>query len=82
MRSIPHSYFLPQLIPEEAIRTNFKVGEKVYSVRYDSLAVIKSEFKPGVYLIYLLSEKQQQFAYQPAEELASLEHLRGLGVNV
>lgn len=82
LRNIPHSYFRPRLIPEEAMRSSFTVGEKVYSARYDSLAEVRSEFKPGVYLIYLLSDKQQQFAYQEAAELASLQHLRELGVNV
>lgn len=82
LRNIPHSYFKPRLIPEEAMRSSFRVGEKVYSARYDSMAEIRSEFKPGVYLIYLLSDKQQQFAYQEAAELASLQHLRELGVNV
>lgn len=81
-RSIPHSYFRPKMIPEECMRDSFKVGERVYSSRYDSLAEIRSEYKPGVYLVYLLSDKQQQFAYQPACELASLEHIRALGVNV
>jgi hypothetical protein len=76
IRNTSHSYFRPGLVPEEAIRTKFTVGEVVYSMRYDSLAKIRSEFSPGVYAIYLMSEKQQQFAYQPAEELASLEHLK------
>ena len=49
-------------------------------MRYDSLARIDGEFKKGVYRVFLLSEKQNQFAYQPAEELASLEHLEKLGV--
>lgn len=80
MRNIPHSYFRPQLVPDEAVRDSFKVGELVYSMRYDSLARIKSEFKPGIYAIYLLSEKWMQFAYQEACELASLQHLRDKGV--
>jgi hypothetical protein len=81
-RQHAHSYFRPVLIPEEAMRTEFKVGEKVYSARYDSLAKIEGIFKPGQYRIYLLSEKWSQYAYQPAEELASLEHLRKIGINV
>lgn len=81
-RAVPHSYFTPKLIPEEAMKDSFVVGEKVYSARYDSLAEIRSEFSKGVYLIWLLSDKQQQFAYQPNYELASLDHLRKVGVNV
>lgn len=82
LRNIPHSYFKPRMIPEEAVRDSFKVGETVYSARYDSLAKIKSEFKPGIYCIYLLSDRWKQFAYQEAAELASLEHLKKLGINV
>lgn len=81
-REVPHSYFKPGLVPEEAMRDKFLPGEKVYSMRYDSLAVIRSEFSPGVYLIFLLSQKEMQFAYQEAAELASLEHLKKLGVSL
>lgn len=81
-----HSYFRPQLIPDGAVRDRFKVGEVVYSARYDSLAEIKSEKqdpKHGwIYALWLKGEKWLQYAYQPAYELASLEHLRELGVKV
>lgn len=76
IRQSSHSYFRPGLVPEEAMKDKFAIGELVYSMRYDSLAKIKSEFSPGVYCMFLLSEKQQQFCYQPAEELASLEHIK------
>lgn len=76
IRSIPHSYFNPNIVPEQAIRDKFSVGDLVYSMRYDSLAKVISEYSPRVYHLYLLSEKQRQFAYQPAEELASLDHLK------
>jgi hypothetical protein len=81
-----HSYFKPELIPEGAVRDRFQVGEVVYSARYDSIARVDTE-QPHpehkwVYRIWLLSEKQLQSAYQPAEELASLEHLRKLGVRI
>ena len=82
-----HTYFKPELIPDGAVRERFKVGEVVYSARYDSIARIDSERenhpKHGwVYGIWLLSEKWLQSAYQPAHELASLEHLRELGVRI
>ena len=69
------------------MREQFKVGEVVYSARYDSTASIEAEIenhsKHGwLYRIYLLSENQQQYAYQPAYELASLEHLRTLGIKI
>ena len=80
------SYFDPQLIPDGAVRDRFKIGEVVYSSRYDSTARIDSEQKTDkhgfVYRIWLLSEKWQQNAYQEAAELASLEHLRELGVRI
>ncbi len=81
-RQSAHSYFRPELVPEEAMREVFPVGEKVYSMRYDSLASIEKELKPGVYRVYLLSDKWRQFAHQEASELASLEHLRKLGVTL
>jgi hypothetical protein len=81
-----HSYFKPELIPEGAVRNRFTVGEVVYSARYDSMARIDTE-QPHpqygwIYRVWLLSEKWLQSGYQPAEELASLEHLRVLGVRV
>ncbi len=80
-------YFRPELIPDNAVRTEFAIGEKVYSARYDSLALIKALFpqKPGgekVYSIHLLDEKWQMFAYQPASELASIEPLTKLGIKL
>jgi len=80
------SYFDPQLIPDGAVRDRFKIGEVVYSSRYDSTARIDSEQKSDkygfVYRIWLLAEKWQQNAYQEASELASLEHLREMGVRI
>jgi hypothetical protein len=81
-----HSYFRPELIPEGAVRNRFTVGEVVYSARYDSMARIDTE-QPHptygwIYRIWLLSDKWLQSGYQPAEELASLEHLRALGVRI
>lgn len=81
-RQAAHSYSRPMLIPEGAMRDAYSVGEKVYSARYDSLAKIEGVFKPNQYRIYLESDRWKQYAYQPAEELASLEHLRKIGINV
>jgi hypothetical protein len=80
-----HSYFSPQLIPDGAVRDRFKVGEVVYSARYDTLAKITSEQlspKHGYIYSLWLRGNWQQNAYQPAYELASLEHLRELGVQI
>jgi hypothetical protein len=85
VRARTTDYFKPELIPEGAMRERFKVGEVVYSARYDTTAKIESERQQGdkwVYGVWLIGEKWQQRAYQPAEELASLEHLRELGVRV
>jgi len=80
------SYFNPELIPDGAVRDRFKIGEVVYSSRYDSTARIDAEQKSDkhgfVYRIWLLAERWQQNAYQEAAELASLEHLRQMGVSI
>lgn len=80
------SYFSPELIPDGAVRDRFRVGEVVYSSRYDSIARIDAEQKTDkygfVYRIWLLSDRWLQSAYQEAGELASLEHLRELGVKI
>lgn len=86
IRVAGHSYFDPQLVPEGAVRERFKVGEVVYSARYDSTARIEAEQahpKYGfIYRVWLLSDKWLQAAWQEAYELASLEHLRELGVRI
>lgn len=86
IRQPGHSYFRPQLIPDGATRDKFSVGEVVYSARYDSLArvdVERSDPKHGwIYRVWLLSDRWKQSAWQPSYELASLEHLRKIGVKV
>lgn len=86
VRSRAHDYFKPELIPDGAVRQRFVVGEKVYSARYDSLAVIEAESfteRYGyIYRIWLLSERWLQYANQEAYELASLKHLEELGVKL
>jgi len=82
-RSRTNDYFKPELIPEESVRTEFKVGDKVWSARYESKATIRGEHPhplEKVYRIYLEDERYQEFAYQPASELASLNHLIALGL--
>jgi hypothetical protein len=80
------SYFNPEMIPDGAVRDRFKIGEVVYSSRYDSTARIDAEQKSDkygwVYRIWLLADKWKQSAYQEASELASLEHLREMGVRI
>lgn len=86
IRGVGNNYFSPELIPEGAMRERFEVPEIVYSARYDSLARIEKEdthpHHKYIYRVWLLAEKWQQYAWQPVEELASLEHLRKLGVKL
>lgn len=86
MRGVSYNYFKPELIPEGACRDRFKIGEVVYSARYDSMCKIDSEQfseKHGwVYRVWLLAERWQQYAYQEYYELASLEHVRELGIKI
>lgn len=85
LRSRSYDYFHPEMIPEAAVRNQFKMGEIVYSTRYDSTARIEREVPhkdEKVYCVWLLSEKWQQYAYQPASELASLEHIAELGIQL
>ena len=85
IRARAHDYFRPELIPEAAMRDRFSVGDVVYSARYDSTAKIEGELHQNnqwVYKIWLLSDRWQQYAFQEAAELASLEHLKPLGVTL
>lgn len=86
VRASSHDYFNPELVPEGAVRDRFRVGEIVYSARYDSIARVDSEQTDPrygwIYRIYLLAEKWQQSAWTESYELASLDHLRELGVRV
>ena len=86
IRARAHDYFKPELIPEGAMKERFKIGEKVYSAQYDSMVQICAEQEHKdygwVYRVWLSSDKWQQYAYVPACELASLEHLKEAGVPV
>jgi hypothetical protein len=86
IRSASQDYFRPELIPDGAVRDRFAVGEVVYSAKYDSMARIdKEQADPRygwIYRIWLLSDKWLQSAWQESYELASLEHLRTLGVKI
>jgi hypothetical protein len=97
VKNILHSYGIPvkvpgadffhdvPLIPEVSVREKFNVGEVVYSARYHSLATIKHVFvdkkKQENYSLFIWGDDNQFRAYQPAYELASLEHLKPLGIN-
>lgn len=79
------NYKRPALIPEEASRTEFRIGEVVWSAKYESMAIVNTEIehKDGkVYRVWLKDEHQQQWAYQPCWELASLQKLRDKGIKI
>ena len=80
------NYFNPQLIPDGAVRDKFEVGEVVWSARYGSLAKIykeKLDPKHGhIYHMWLMDDKWRQYCWQPHYELASLQQIRELGVQV
>lgn len=84
-RPTSHDYFKPALIPDDAVRDRFNVGETVYSAQYNVNAEIRGEsvHSSGIYVykVWLLGD-WQQFAFTPVYDLASLEHLRKLGVKV
>jgi len=86
VRQNSHDYFKPELIPDGATRTRFAIGEIVYSARYDSTARIDAEQFDArygwIYRVWLLAEKWKQSAYTEAYELASLEHIRNMGIKV
>jgi hypothetical protein len=85
IRSRSHNYFRPELIPDGAVRESFEPGEKVYSARYDSLAIVNYEvphYDERVYNIWVLGDKWSCFAYQAASDLASLKHLEELGIKI
>lgn len=82
-RNQSQDYFHPKLIPDEACREEFAIGETVYSARYDTLASIEALVQDRdnikVYRIWLKGD-WKQYASQPAFELASLAKLKELGV--
>lgn len=87
IRQTSADYFKPELIPEGAMRDRFNIGEVVYSARYDSLARVDTEqfstkHNCYIYRCWLMSDKWKQNMNSESFELASLEHLRKLGVRV
>ena len=84
IRQNGHNYFKPELMPEDSVRERFAVGETVYSAKYDVIAIIEKEYERdgAFYYRVWLKGNWLQFAYTEACELASLSHLRELGVAV
>lgn len=83
IRAKCNDYNNPELIPDGAVRREFEIGEKVWSARYNTMAEVFGVMmhpQECVYRIWMKSEGM--WAYQPASELASLEHLKQLGVSL
>lgn len=59
---------------EELPMNDYKVGDLVYSARYDSPAEIRSKYTEDIYNIWLFNDCQ--FAYQPYYELGDLRMLQ------
>ncbi len=81
-RHSSNTYQHPSLLPDSCVAESFKIGEKVFSARYDSVATINKELSTGVYRIWLDDEAWQQYATQPWWELGSLKHLEQYGVKI
>jgi len=71
----------PPLIPDPCIAEEFYEGQFVWSAAYNCIAVIKSKYK-NAWKIQVLGNGIQEMSYQPSYDLASLEHLKALGVNL
>lgn len=87
LRTTGNAYLHPELIPEGATRSEFDIGEQVWSVKYQSLASVEKALPKhsvwgNCYRIWLSSDNQKQYANQPACELASLKHLTTFGVTL
>jgi len=85
LKSKFYDYFSPVIVPEEASRERFNIGEVVFCTKYNVNAIVKSEKhtkKYGyVYWLWLLGD-WQQFAAVAAYDLGSLEHLKKYGVKI
>lgn len=84
LRPLKVDYYNPELIPEVAVREEFKVGEVVYSPRHGTTVTIRSKApntkqnsKHGnVYSVWVPKDSGGYFAHVAAYDLASLEHIK------
>lgn len=76
------NYFHPELIPDAAVRETFSANERAWSARYNTTVKVinERENQKGVYLVWVEGEAGQFYAFQPFEELGSLEHLKQYGI--
>jgi len=86
VRSTNHSYFHPQLLPDEVLFKDYELGELVWSTQYNHTAKIsvrhdKEDTRYPCYGIWVLGEHHKH-ACVPWYELGSLRHLQQLGVKI
>jgi len=82
-RDTSPDYFHPKLIPDNAVRDRFAIGEKVWSAKYNTVVeVLKELVQKGEYVYQIYMLKDMQYGYQPAHELGSLEDLKKMGVSI
>lgn len=96
-RGVGENYFEFSPLPEQCIADSFEIGEKVWSCRYQAIAVIDKTEKSKDYNVYTVKiyEEFEEispyfpnitrgffYASQPAHELGSLKHLVQYGLNL
>ena len=84
-RNSAYSYFNPPLLPEQSICDKYTVGSKVYSSRYECVALIKAEQwseKHNCWIYRIWLPRWDKFAYQESYELASLKKFEEMGIRL
>jgi len=86
VRTTSHSYFHPELLPDEVVTQDFEPGELVWSAQYNHTARVSvrhDDDKPDgpTYGIWVLGDHYRH-AYVAWYELGSLRHLQQLGVKI
>ena len=86
VRTTNHSYFRPQLLPDEVLSEDYELGELVWSTEYNHTARIsvrqdRDDVNYPCYGIWVLGEYYRH-AYVSWDELGSLRHLQQLGVKI
>lgn len=81
LHNTKYDYFNPVMLPDICVAESFEIGERVWSTRYNSLAIIKKKVNDEVYAIRVLG-KYEKDAYQSIEDLGSLQHLVAIGLKL
>lgn len=86
IRNKSYTYFDPVFLEnEEMISDNYKIGDLVFSARYNCAAIIEKvcevSNKPTTYKLWLYGE-YNQWAFQPYYELSDLRKAQKLGIKL